>query len=102
MYTLLHNQFGVCGTGEDGIYDKEAHFFDQPHLDFNSSSVISTYQHRFNGTGCSHYIDATPNHLLDFRAPHHMMSMPAAWLASVKMVAILREPISRDLSIFNM
>jgi hypothetical protein len=51
-------------------------------------------------------MDATPNYLFDHDVPARMAEffqlMPAPVLPHLRMMAVLREPISRDLSIYNM
>lgn len=51
-------------------------------------------------------MDATPNYLFDHDVPTRMAElfklMPATMLPHMRMMAVLREPISRDLSIYNM
>lgn len=103
VFDLLSSEVGVCGAKDATTpLNKEAHFFDKGvHNKFNRSA-IHDYQEQYTQAGCSRYIDATPNYLLDYKASQHMAYMPPQWKETVKIVAILREPISRDLSMFNM
>ena len=103
--TLLSNN-GVCHAqtfpGEPDYYNKEVHFFD---LRYNKG--IEFYAKRFEK--CHHQnkrfvIDATPNYLNQARRVYKTYTDKKAQISvikSLKLICILREPISRELSWYN-
>lgn len=106
VYELLKRSNLVCGRGALPLGDyreKEAHFFDQFEGVFNATSrkdYLDYYRHQ---PGCSRFMDATPNYLFQPDVPARMVRlMSPEWVSSVRMIAVLREPIARDLSVYNM
>lgn len=111
VYDVLHEALKMCGsTWEGALADgKEAHFFDpyaETQADEDAQYPVGSaekYINSFTGDGCSYFMDATPNYLYTGITPYRMITvMPASWQQEVKLIAILRDPISRDLSIYNM
>lgn len=100
------NQPLVCGRAAGEAQLKESHFFDAPSDEFNNLDEKSLvgYRHQFTSDrGCARWMDATTSYLYDRDSAGRMLQvMPGSWMKSVKMIAILREPIARDLSMYNM
>lgn len=96
---------GVCRPtafpGENfGSHRKEAHYFDR---DERYEQGIKFYAKRFyNCTGATHAMDATPaNFAYPERVRQAYDEAGNNQTENLKIVVILREPIARDLSIYN-
>ena len=105
----LTMNLGVCTSkvlkGEPAWYGKEPHFFD---MDERYSQGLTLYirkfQHCFvNQTRNATYVmDATPKTMMfPDRVRAIYDQVPAHQRLSLKLIAILREPISRTLSMYN-
>ena len=77
------------------VDSKEVHYFDD---DERYELGARWYRQHFR---CDRAIDATPILHDELAAARLSLSFPAAALALVRAVVILREPISRDLSFYN-
>lgn len=95
---------GVCRPrafdGEPWYYNKEVQFFDQPH---RYHKGVGFYAKRFQQCNSSQYaMDATPN-TISF--PDHVESIfksaGESHLRKLKVIVVLREPVSRELSLYN-
>lgn len=108
VFELLKDAKLVCGQGglqPHDLHEKEAHYFDRSQKDWEAARTKNPreYFEFYGQKGCDTWADATPNYLFDNAAPARMVEiMPSGWQTSVKMLAILREPLARDLSIYNM
>lgn len=113
IFDLLHDAGLVCGRDVSSLdpgapkgRQKEAHFFDADPDAWGANGGDNSghnYIGWYTAPNCSAYLDATPNYLFDNDSPLRMVKvMPSDWVLSVKMVAVLREPIARDLSVYNM
>lgn len=112
----LFDEGGFCRPkvfeNEPFYYSKEVHFFD---LDTRYNQGLDFYAQRFpqqeendggskmkKGDSCRRYLDATPDTLV---FPERVRSIYEAaggnQVNTVKFVAILREPVSRELSLYN-
>ncbi len=90
-YLIQHPQLS-------GGIDKEVHFFDR---DDHYARGVSWYESRFISPPfrkAQHYIDATPDYMYRDRAAQRMAKL----YPSAKIVLILREPVSRAYSSWNM
>lgn len=102
LFNLFDNHGLICGRHhKSGMEEKEAHFFDQ---DAATDSAVHRYKEYYPKGHCKgKYMDATPAYLRDIEAPARMSrAMPNSVIKSTNLIAILREPVSRDLSFFNM
>ena len=58
------------------------------------------YQRRHCADG--RFLEGTPMNLRDWEAPSRLQEVvPPSWQAQLRLLAILREPVSRDLSLYN-
>ena len=98
---------GVCGpevlAGDESNFENETHFFDQ---DENYQQGIGVYSRRFEHCGAhggsDFILDATPNTLLHTKRVHETYAQVGTEvLSKVKLIVILREPVSRELSLYN-
>lgn len=86
--------------GEPPYYSKETHFFD---IDWNYNRGLDYYKKRFEGdTTGSPALDATPDNLT-FPERVHDTYQSAGFnqVHTVKIIVILREPVARELSLYN-
>jgi len=84
--------------GEPWYYSKEVHFFD---LRERFDKGIEFYAHRFS-RDMLQTMDATPDSLAFADRVHSSYkSAGADQLAAVKIIVVLREPVSRELSLYN-
>jgi hypothetical protein len=102
---LLFERHGlICGrkgVGSD-FEEKEAHFFD---MEDPTEKNIKKYKSRYPKHKCSgKYMDATPGYLRDLLSAERMQkAMPEQTIShEARLIAVLREPVERDLSFFNM
>lgn len=113
LFITLANHGLICGKSGHASAStaaKEAHFFDDNFDDtFKNHKLISESKlHEYlksypHGECSGKYVDATPAYLRDIEVPSRMSGvMPHSTIHSTKLIAILREPISRDLSYYNM
>lgn len=107
VFQMLSAADLICGAtaNDPNSYKyKEAHFFDLNYV-ADASKYAALYPTSSKCDG-SNFMDATPNYLFDHDVPTRMSElfklMPSSLLPHMRMIAILREPISRDLSIYNM
>ena len=97
---------GVCGgeifPGEPDFYDKEVHFFNDRN---RYSKGPEFYAKRFEHCrGKSQFImDATPNYFNEAEKVHKLYSQPGLQdlRKKLKLILILREPISREISFYK-
>lgn len=99
---------GVCNPeafGNDGPdpYAKEAHFFDH---DFRFKGGIDyytkRYQHCIHDNNVEYIMDATPETLFQSKRVHNFYEQVAPGsAASLKIFIILREPVAREMSLYN-
>ena len=99
---------GVCNPeafGNDGPdpYAKEAHFFDH---DFRFKGGIDyytkRYQHCTHDNNVEYIMDATPETLFQSKRVHNFYEQVAPGsAASLKIFIILREPVAREMSLYN-
>jgi hypothetical protein len=107
VFQLLQDAGMVCGASNtfnpNGI-EKESHFWDMPDDKFPyGKNPAGKFIAQYKGHSCTHFLDASPNYLFSRMAVFRMASsMPDTWRTTVRMLMILREPVSRDLSLFNM
>lgn len=104
VFQMLDDAKMICGAthySSSNFMYKETHFLD---LYFNEDKTqYTSLYRRTDRCDGSNFMDATPNYLFDYDGPDRLQYMlPQVWLPEVKFMAILREPISRDLSIYNM
>ena len=85
--------------GEPWFYRKETHFFD---IDWNFHKGIDYYASRFEDgiTGGAPALDATPDTLAFAQRVHDIYQL-AGSATTVKIIVILRNPIARELSLYN-
>lgn len=117
LYSLLTEKAAdlkLCGANPPEAFSKkEFHFFDQtfsPHSGTprfpkhaTAQDLAAQYRKGFHkNSSCSHRIDATPRYLYDTQSHVRMGRMPNQWISQLRLLAILREPLSRDLSVYNM
>ena len=107
-----HNE--ICGRQNEKSIStaaKEAHFFDDPMDDIfmgaehvKNEKALHKYLAGYPAHSCGgDYVDATPAYLRDLKVPGRMReAMPHSVIKHTKLIAILREPIARDLSYYNM
>lgn len=110
LFQLLIQKSGVCGAvARNGTFPaasyKEAHFFDNDGIQWAEARANpSMYTGLFRSEDCTgrRFLDATPQYQYSWHAPMRMSQfMPEAVSRRVRMVTILREPLSRDLSYYN-
>eukprot|EP00804_Cyclotella_cryptica_P023304 CCRYP_000468-RB/>CCRYP_000468-RB protein AED:0.36 eAED:0.42 QI:0/1/0.66/1/0.5/0.33/3/680/394 len=102
----LHRN-GVCAAkvfgDEPSFYKKETHFFDE-FYDKGIEYYVKRFEHCTEGVYHKGFsLDATPNYLNLARRVYDTYSknVPANIMGSLKLMVILREPISRELSWYN-
>eukprot|EP00804_Cyclotella_cryptica_P011581 CCRYP_012092-RB/>CCRYP_012092-RB protein AED:0.26 eAED:0.26 QI:94/1/1/1/1/1/2/1607/402 len=103
----LHRN-GVCAAkvfGDDpSFYEKEVHFFDK-FYDKGIEYYVKRFKHCTEGVYHKGFsLDATPNYLNLARRVYDTYSnknVPANIMGRLKLMVILREPISRELSWYN-
>ncbi|KAL3827154.1 hypothetical protein ACHAXA_006709 [Cyclostephanos tholiformis] len=83
--------------GEPYYYRKEAHFFD---IDWNFHRGMEYYASRYEGTCGAPALDATPD-TLAFAQRVHDIYLSAGCATTVKIIVVLRDPIARELSLYN-
>ncbi|KAL3769960.1 hypothetical protein ACHAW5_010034 [Stephanodiscus triporus] len=85
--------------GEPWYYRKETHFFD---IDWNFHMGIDHYASRFEDgiNRGAPALDATPD-TLTFAQRVHDIYQAAGCATTVKIIVILRDPIARELSLYN-
>eukprot|EP00804_Cyclotella_cryptica_P018921 CCRYP_006460-RA/>CCRYP_006460-RA protein AED:0.02 eAED:0.02 QI:124/1/1/1/0.5/0.33/3/814/441 len=103
---LYHN--GVCKAkifdGEPTHYEKEVHFFDE---DVRYHEGVEFYSHRFEHcagkTRKKYILDATPRYLLFSKRIHDVynQALQGGFKKKLKLIVVLREPISREVSWYN-
>ena len=108
LFKLLEREEFACPTAR-----KEEHFFDAPR-NFGADNVtaapgrLAAYRHLFDPSKCAqrgagvHFVDATPNYLSrPFVAPRIAAAYPLSLRPQLRLIAVLREPVSRGLSWYN-
>lgn len=85
----------IVFQGEPWFYSKEAHFFD---IDTRFAKGLEFYKKRYEQ--CAMAMDATPD-TLAFPDRVHAVYEAAGEVDCVKIIVILREPIARELSLYN-
>ena len=115
LFDLFHRNGAACGASylpDQGMFKprhqffspKEVHLFDAPPDEF--AEVVrepARYTRLYRRSACNalHQMDATP-YLHAWSAPLRMVQLiPPHWLPETRFLAILREPLSRDLSWYN-
>lgn len=111
----LLNDVGLMCNPYDGLFDvkrddlwqcesadkcKESHFFVECGTADRCKSQVYKYMNLFRPSNCPslRWMDATPM-LNALQSPTTMAKLiPSKWMANMRFLAILREPISRDLS----
>ena len=110
LFQLLRKSSGICGANaRPGSFAtasyKEVHFFDNAGVPWEEARANrSLYTRLFRREECAsrRFLDATPQYQYSWNAPMRMSQfLPEAWRPRVRMVTILREPLSRDLSYYN-
>lgn len=105
LWALLKTNPQLCGAyglpGEPGFRRKELHFFDQDYI-----YGPQHYLRHYIGGKCDRkqgmYMDATPSYLREPAVPRRVVQMiPATLRLKLRFIAVLREPMARDLSYFN-
>ena len=108
LFKLLEREEFACPTAR-----KEEHFFDAPR-NFGADNVtaapgrLAAYRRLFDPSKCAqrgagvHFVDATPNYLSrPFVAPRIAAAYPLSLRPQLRLIAVLREPVSRGLSWYN-
>jgi hypothetical protein len=105
LFSFSATCMGQKSDTEPWFFNKEPHFFD---LDERFKLGKEFYASRFEHCSSSDLvIDATPDYALhatrigDFYRQLQMTSSPDGLLSSLKVMMILREPVSRELSAYN-
>eukprot|EP01041_Mallomonas_annulata_P001025 gene1025-2011_t len=104
LHELLESHRQICKStclrGVDCLSVKELHFFDN---DVRFASGPKGYVDDFDKRRCTgKFIDGTPDYFHSEAVPKRMESMiPSKVLKKLKIILILREPISRDYSFFQ-
>lgn len=118
VFHVLHKAGMVCGSSNwvsAAGNSKEAHFFDMQESWFKEhDNLYSEYVAQFSGdddeklpqfsgSGCTRFMDATPNYLFEGYGPERMRKVMGAsgWMSTVKILVIVREPVQRDLAFYN-
>ena len=110
----LPQQFGLCLAQIPAeysypqhrfprYYEKETHFFDTGRPWGPSDAFTSLYNLK-ERPECSTngFAEATPNNIHSWDAPRGIVTMAPTWVHKrIRYVAVLREPVSRDLSAYN-
>lgn len=97
---------GVCRPkvfdGEPIHYGKEVHFFDTPRYEHGIEFYAKRFRHCADENNLQLVMDATPEMLRYPERVHETyMHAPPEFLSSLKLMVILREPLSRELSLYN-
>ena len=108
LFKLLEREEFACPTAR-----KEEHFFDAPR-NFGADNLtaapgrLAAYRRLFDPSKCAqrgagvHFVDATPNYLSrPFVAPRIAAAYPPSLRPQLRLIAVLREPVSRGLSWYN-
>jgi len=98
---------GVCQAerlGEEPTYfTKEQHFFD--HYDRYKQGIefyAKHFDHCTDDDSAEFILDATPNYLKFPKEVYELYSqVPGDLISKLKLIVILREPVSRELSLYN-
>lgn len=113
LFDLLRSRGVACGAKHSShtfkpsgrfFSRKEVHLFDANRTEF--SRVLKNpqqYTRLYQRPDCTagHFIDATPC-LHTWEAPRRMLQLvPKRWMRESRFLAILREPVARDLSWYN-
>ena len=113
LFQLLRTSSGICGAkARPGSFPaasyKEVHFFDNDGVPWEGAegarANASLYTRLFRREECAsrRFLDATPQYQYSWHAPMRMrLFVPETWRSRVRMITILREPLSRDLSYYN-
>jgi hypothetical protein len=113
LFQLLRTSSGICGAkARPGSFPaasyKEVHFFDNDGVPWEGAdgarANASLYTRLFRREECAsrRFLDATPQYQYSWHAPMRMrLFVPETWRPRVRMITILREPLSRDLSSYN-
>jgi hypothetical protein len=117
IFNMLQQNQLICGhTSEIGHEDhriKETHFFDEPTYwngewddVLNGTDALRNYLSGYRKENCKAgvHMDATPSYLREYQGPTRMKhTIPISiQMNKMRMLVVLREPISRDLSYYNM
>ncbi|KAJ8602985.1 hypothetical protein CTAYLR_001498 [Chrysophaeum taylorii] len=95
MFSMLTYTMELCGPI---LTSKETHFWDAVALQHRNFSLPDYFKF-FPKPNC---LDASPNHLSIPLVPYILgQSMPITVRPAVKLIAVLREPIARELSLYN-
>ena len=107
LFKLLEREEFACPTAR-----KEEHFFDAPR-NFGPDNLtaapgrLAAYRRLFDPSKCAQrgagvHFDATPNYLSrPFVAPRIAAAYPPSLRPQLRLIAVLREPVSRGLSWYN-
>lgn len=100
-----------AGEGELALV-KEAHFWDKKEYFggewenvLGDMGALQNYLGGYSPDACrkGKYADATPSYLRDYNTASRMANtLPPSLVAEARFLAIFREPISRDISFYNM
>jgi len=94
---------GLLPTLYDEYDAKEPHMLDRP-IGTQLLRDPAMYTRLFQRGECrsGKFIDWTPNYIIDWESPDRLVGLvPSLWLPKMRFLAMVREPISRDVSWFN-
>lgn len=105
LYRFLNQVLGICGADIQGVnagkanfYHKETHFWQRD----DTSADAFTALYPFRDDCRRGYLEASPANLRTWDVPPRLRAaVPAGLASSLRFVAVLREPVSRDLSLYN-
>ena len=100
LWSLLERDASICGSNLDGYHAKETHLLD---VEF-AHLTRDTFTHAFSQGSCPSgcFAEGTPANLRTPDVPARLYGiMTEAERGNARFVAIVREPIARDLSAFN-
>lgn len=107
LFGWLSRKGGLCPSevyeGEPSYYNKESHFFDNhTHYERGIASYAKRWDH-CNSTHAGKFkLDATPDTIsYPERVRETFEAAGGDQVKKVKIIAILREPVSRELSMYN-
>lgn len=112
LFKAIQSAGIVCGATWFDVHDnfyKEAHYFDRDmYFDENNEAAAAVTYTKLYKTDDKHckgnsFMDATPAYASNMDVPARMKStIPSLVRSQAKLIIILREPIARDLSQYNM
>jgi hypothetical protein len=105
LWALLKEHPQLCaGTalpGEFPFRGKESHFFDDE-FNFGPNHYLRRYSDDKCAGGPGLFMDATPSYLRTPEIPGRVArTFPANLRSTLRFIAVLREPLARDLSYYN-